>query len=52
MDVINLISKVEGLPDAAIISEEQEYHSGHLYFANGYFCHNSASCPLRVNKYD
>jgi oligo-1,6-glucosidase len=35
MDVINLISKVPGLPDAPITQPNQEYQSGEKYFANG-----------------
>ncbi|KDQ55402.1 glycoside hydrolase family 13 protein [Jaapia argillacea MUCL 33604] len=35
MDVINLISKVEGLPDAPIIDPNSEYHPGSVYYANG-----------------
>jgi oligo-1,6-glucosidase len=34
MDVINFISKVEGLPSAAQTSDKP-YHSGHEYFMNG-----------------
>ncbi|TFK66304.1 glycoside hydrolase family 13 protein [Pluteus cervinus] len=35
MDVINLISKVEGLPDAPIIEPGEKYQLGSQYFANG-----------------
>ncbi|ARI75847.1 glycoside hydrolase family 13 protein [Halobacillus mangrovi] len=35
MDVINLISKVEGLPDAPIAKPEEKYQWGSDFFANG-----------------
>ncbi|KAG5651663.1 hypothetical protein H0H81_007886 [Sphagnurus paluster] len=35
MDVINLISKVDGLPDAPITDPEHEYQLASEYFANG-----------------
>ena len=35
MDVINMISKVEGLPDAAIINPKEPYQPGSLYYING-----------------
>ncbi|KAF9560644.1 glycoside hydrolase family 13 protein [Agrocybe pediades] len=35
MDVINLLSKVPGFPDAPITEEGQEYQSGSMFFANG-----------------
>ncbi|KAF8055619.1 glycoside hydrolase family 13 protein [Lyophyllum atratum] len=35
MDVINLISKVEGLPDAPITDPQQEYQLASALFANG-----------------
>ncbi|KDR69930.1 hypothetical protein GALMADRAFT_230296 [Galerina marginata CBS 339.88] len=35
MDVINLISKVEGLPDAPITVPGEEYQPASMYFANG-----------------
>jgi len=35
MDVINLISKVDGLPDAPIVLEGQPYQPASIYFANG-----------------
>ncbi|KAF5376935.1 hypothetical protein D9615_007297 [Tricholomella constricta] len=35
MDVINLISKVEGLPDAPITDPDQEYQLASTLFANG-----------------
>lgn len=35
MDVINLISKVDGLPDAPITEPETEYQLASLFFANG-----------------
>lgn len=40
MDVINLISKVEGYPDAAIIDPNDTYHPGHALYANGPELHN------------
>jgi glycosidase len=35
MDVINFISKVPGFPDAEITRPDQEFQSGHKYFACG-----------------
>ncbi|CAE6450622.1 unnamed protein product [Rhizoctonia solani] len=35
MDVINLISKVPGLPDAPITQPDREYQSGDKYYCNG-----------------
>ena len=35
MDVINLISKVPGLPDAPIADPTETYQSAYMYFANG-----------------
>jgi glycosidase len=35
MDVINFISKVQSFPDAEITRPDQEYQSGHKYFACG-----------------
>jgi hypothetical protein len=35
MDVINFISKVPGLPDAEITRPDQEFQSGHKFFACG-----------------
>ncbi|KXN81390.1 Oligo-1,6-glucosidase [Leucoagaricus sp. SymC.cos] len=35
MDVINLISKVDGLPDAPISAPGEPYQSASMYFANG-----------------
>lgn len=35
MDVINLISKVEGFPDAPISVPGHQYQPGFMYFANG-----------------
>jgi oligo-1,6-glucosidase len=35
MDVINLISKVNGLPDAPVESEQQRYQWAGDYFVNG-----------------
>jgi oligo-1,6-glucosidase len=36
MDVINLISKVPGLPDAPIVVPGEEFQPASIYFANGY----------------
>ncbi|KAG8731688.1 hypothetical protein FRC11_002923, partial [Ceratobasidium sp. 423] len=35
MDVINLISKVPGLPDAPVTQPDREYQSGDKYYCNG-----------------
>lgn len=35
MDVINLISKVEGLPDAPVLDAKEEFQPASAYFANG-----------------
>ena len=35
MDVINLISKVSGLPDAPIANPREEYQPAPMYYANG-----------------
>ncbi|KAH7330600.1 glycoside hydrolase family 13 protein [Rhizoctonia solani] len=35
MDVINLISKVPGLPDAPVTQPDREYQSGDRYYCNG-----------------
>ncbi|KAI9756267.1 MAG: hypothetical protein M4579_003934 [Chaenotheca gracillima] len=35
IDVINLISKVQTFPDAAVVVPDQEYQLGAKYFANG-----------------
>lgn len=35
MDVINLISKVPGLPDAPIVDKDSQYQPGFIYCANG-----------------
>jgi hypothetical protein len=35
MDVINIISKVEGLPDAPITEPDQEHQPASTLFANG-----------------
>ncbi|KAL5504797.1 hypothetical protein ACEPAH_7460 [Sanghuangporus vaninii] len=35
MDVINLISKVPGLPDAPIVNPREEYQPAPMYYANG-----------------
>jgi glycosidase len=39
MDVINLISKVEGYPDAEIIDPNTPYQPGHKLYANGPHMH-------------
>ncbi len=35
MDVINLLSKVEGLPDAPVTNPNDRYQWGGQYFVNG-----------------
>ena len=35
MDVINLLSKVEGLPDVPITIPDEVYQPASIYFANG-----------------
>lgn len=35
MDVINLISKVDGLPDAPIVNPREEYQPAPMYYVNG-----------------
>lgn len=35
MDVINLISKTPGLPNAPITTRGQQYQPAHMYYANG-----------------
>ncbi|KAF7974165.1 hypothetical protein HWV62_13287 [Athelia sp. TMB] len=35
MDVINLISKTPGLPNAPVADPQQPFQDGHLFFANG-----------------
>lgn len=35
MDVINLVSKVEGLPDAPISDPNEEYQRATMYYVNG-----------------
>ncbi|KAH6903418.1 alpha amylase [Coprinopsis sp. MPI-PUGE-AT-0042] len=35
MDVINIISKVEGLPDAPVVAPEEPYQPASAFFANG-----------------
>ena len=35
MDVINLLSKIEGLPDAPITVPDEVYQPASIYFANG-----------------
>ena len=39
MDVINMISKVEGYPDAPITNPGKKYQPGHKYFINGPHLH-------------
>lgn len=36
MDVINLISKVPGLPDAPVTDPTKPYQSAFMHYANGY----------------
>lgn len=36
MDVINLISKVPGLPDVEVSDPDSKYQPGFKYTANGY----------------
>jgi len=36
MDVINVISKVDGLPDAPIVNPKEEFQPASMYYANGY----------------
>ena len=36
MDVINIISKTHGLPDAPVVDPTQYYQPASMYFANGY----------------
>jgi hypothetical protein len=40
MDVINLISKVPGLPDAPVDDPDQPWQWASQYFANGYLIPN------------
>lgn len=35
MDVINIISKTDGLPDAPVVDPTQYYQPASMYFANG-----------------
>ncbi|KAF9035355.1 glycoside hydrolase family 13 protein [Hymenopellis radicata] len=35
MDVINIISKVDGLPDAPVVDKDEEYQPASMYYANG-----------------
>lgn len=35
MDVINIISKTDGLPDAPIVDPNEEFQPASMYFANG-----------------
>lgn len=35
MDVINMISKVAGLPDAEVAWPDKEFQPGHKYFISG-----------------
>ena len=36
MDVINIVSKAEGLPDAPVVDDGQYYQPASMYFANGW----------------
>lgn len=35
MDVINLISKAPGLPDAPVAEPAEKYQNGFMHYANG-----------------
>lgn len=35
MDVINIVSKTEGLPNAPVVDDTQYYQPASMYFANG-----------------
>ena len=35
MDVINMISKVPGLPDASVSNPDEEYQPAPMYYVNG-----------------
>lgn len=35
MDVINIISKAHGLPDAPVVDHTQYYQDASMHFANG-----------------
>ncbi|XP_014562600.1 glycoside hydrolase family 13 protein [Bipolaris victoriae FI3] len=54
MDVINLISKVQSFPDAAISVEDAKYQPGDKYFANGPRLHEWLKELRRdvLSKYD
>lgn len=54
MDVINLISKVDGFPDAPIINPNVPYQPGHIHYANGPRMHEYLREMRRevLNKYD
>ena len=54
MDVINLISKVEGYPDAPITIPGSEWQPGHMHFANGPELHTYLKEMNRkvLRKYD
>ena len=43
MDVINLISKVEGYPDAEVVDPTIPYQPGHKLYANGPMLHEYLS---------
>jgi oligo-1,6-glucosidase len=36
MDAIDLISKVDGLPDAPVTNPEEEYQNASAFYMNGY----------------
>ena len=48
MDVINMISKVEGLPDAVVSDPTEAYQPAGLLYVNGYVSSPTSSCALRV----
>ncbi|KAH8111359.1 glycoside hydrolase family 13 protein [Phellopilus nigrolimitatus] len=54
MDVINLISKVPGLPDAPISNPREEYQPAPMYYANGPRVHEYLKEMNRevLSKYD
>ena len=46
MDVINLISKVNGLPDVAVIDPTQKYQIASAMYVNGYVAQDDSSVYL------
>lgn len=53
MDVINLISKTPGYPDAPITIEGQEYQPAHMYYACGPRLHEHLATLRKVlDEYD